>query len=240
MVCRCAEGCTKVIRPMYENRLSQQGRFSYTGTMQIAVFGASGKVGRLVVQQALQRGFRVVAFVHSHNPFAANPNLTISTGDIYKADDVARAINGSEAVVSCLGSWGTPRRDVLSSAMERIIPAMQAQGVERIVTLTGIGVQAQPSTALVFGLRLLQWLPAGKVFADAEKHVQMLAASDLVWTTICSPVINKSPKTAYYLKQKGMNPLRFISRAAVATALLDQLSSKEFLRQTVVIYAQRP
>ena len=90
----------------------------------MTVFGASGKVGRLVVMQALKRGYSVVAFVHSHDPFVATTNLRVVKGDIYNADDVGKALKGSEAVISALGSWGTKNRNVLSSAMKVVIPDM--------------------------------------------------------------------------------------------------------------------
>src|SRR4051812_42365964 len=100
--------------------------------MQVTVFGASGKVGRLVVAEALQRGYSVKAFVHSRNPFEDSPKLKVVKGDVYDSDDVAKALRGSDAVISCLGSWGSKRRDVLSSAMRMIIPAMTEQKIGRI------------------------------------------------------------------------------------------------------------
>ncbi|MEJ0072736.1 MAG: NAD(P)H-binding protein [Candidatus Saccharibacteria bacterium] len=207
--------------------------------MQITVFGASGKVGSLVVEEALRRGYTVTAFVHSHSLFAPSGKLGIVKGDIYNAEDVAKALKGSDAVISTLGSWGTPGRDVLTAAMRAIIPAMTERSIRRVVTLTGSGAQAPDKPAgsghRLF-MRLLAPLPAGKVFRDGEAHMRLLAASDLDWTTLRSPVMNNFGKGSYRLDLKSGGPLATINRKAVAAALLDQLDSREFLDRAPIIH----
>jgi putative NADH-flavin reductase len=204
--------------------------------MQITVFGASGKVGSLVVAEALRRGYRVVAFVHSHNLFSESANLIVQRGDIYNAQDVSKAIRGSEVVISCLGSWGLKRKDVLTQFVQKVVPAMEVQKITRIVTLTGAGVRVHPSKLLTRMLRLTQWLPIGKIFADGQTHVQLLSQSHLGWTTICSPVMNNWGNAAYHLGTKLGFPLTTVSRSSVAAALLDQVERGEGLRQALVIH----
>jgi putative NADH-flavin reductase len=206
--------------------------------MTITVFGASGKVGRLVVVEALKRDMTVRAFVHSHDPFDEHANLTVMKGDIYRSDDVARALAGADAVISCLGSWGTAKRNVLTAAMRTIVPAMQSHKITRIVSLTGSGA-ASPGRKPNLLHRLLMgsiaWTPAGKVFADGERHMRVLADSGLQWTTIRSPIMNNLDGTGYRLTARIGNHFRTISRRAVAACLLDQLQSTDWLRQAPVI-----
>jgi putative NADH-flavin reductase len=207
--------------------------------MQVTVFGASGKVGNLVVEELLRRGHTVVAFVHSHNLFSPSGNLIVVQGDVYKKDDVAKAMQGSDAVISCLGSWGTPKRNVVSSAMEHIIPVMVTNGIHRIITLTGSGAQ-RPGEKDTFAHRMVMTLagpfPAGKVFEDGEKHMRLLAASNLDWTTLRSPVMTNGGKQGYFLNQKVGGPLESVSRNAVAQALIDQLDTDEYLRTAPVLH----
>jgi putative NADH-flavin reductase len=204
--------------------------------MQITIFGASGKVGSLVVEEALRRGHTVVAFVHSRSTFNPSGSLIIRKGDVYNAADVVAAIQGSDAVISCLGSWGTKGRDVLSRFTANVIPAMLSQNMSRIVTLTGVGVQIHPSKLHIHLLNLIRPLPFGKVFYDAENHIRMLLGSSLKWTSVCSPVMNNFGGAGYRLSQRTGNPLGTINRKAVATALLDQLEATEFISQTPVIH----
>ena len=63
--------------------------------MQVTVYGASGRVGRLVVAALLASDYTVVAFVHSRNPFTAQPNLQIFTGSVDDTAAVTAAAAGS-------------------------------------------------------------------------------------------------------------------------------------------------
>jgi len=208
----------------------------YTAAMQITVFGATGKVGTLVTEEALRRGYTVVAFVHQHAPASPSNKLIIRKGDVHNAADVARALVGSQAMVSCLGSWGTPRRTVLSNATLSLIPAMKAAGVRRVVTLTGIGVRKKPSALYRFLLHAGTITPAGKVFWDGQEHVRLLAESGLDWTTVCSPIMNNSGGPGYRLSRRLGWPLVTIARRSVAAALLDQIEATDYLQSTAVIH----
>ena len=107
--------------------------------MHIVIFGANGRVGSRLVRELVKDGHEVRACVHGRHDFETGQNLEVIEVDIYDANGVARAVQGQDVVVSTLGSWGTKRKDVLSSAMRHIIPAMKAHNVSRIITLTGAG-----------------------------------------------------------------------------------------------------
>ncbi len=207
--------------------------------MQITVFGASGKVGHLVVELALKRGHSVVAFVHHRDLFVPNNRLRVITGDIHSNEDVEKAILGSDAVISCLGSWGTKSRDILTAAMRAIIPVMEQQHISRIVTLTGSGAAA-PGERTGAGhdalLKFLAPFPAGKVFSDGEQHMKLLAASNLDWTTVRSPVMKNRGGDDYTLRNQSGKLFDTINRNAVATALVDQVEATDFLRQAPGIF----
>jgi putative NADH-flavin reductase len=207
--------------------------------MQITVFGASGKVGSLVVEEALRRGFTVVAFVHSHDLFSPSGKLILVKGDVHNAEDVQKALRSSDAVISCLGSWGGKDRYVLTAAMKNIIPAMGEQKITRIITLTGSGAYAPEDKAGAVHKMLFYFLapyPAGKIFRDGEEHMRLLAESGLDWTTLRSPIMNNLGGIRYRLSLKSGLPTATISRRAVAVAMLDQLGSDEFLAHAPVIH----
>ena len=206
--------------------------------MNITVFGANGKVGRLVVADALERGYKVVAFVHRQTNFPANSNLKIIKGDIYDLVSVDKALAGSDSVISCLGSWGTPKKDILSSAMKNIIPTMQKFGISRIVSLTGTGANAPSDQNSFFeklNRRLLLWI-APKILRDSEAHIQHLAKSKLSWTVVRSPImVSIGNPLKFSLTMKRPQPFAIIHRQAVARAMVDLSETKEFIRQSPFI-----
>ncbi|HWT55691.1 MAG TPA: NAD(P)-binding oxidoreductase [Candidatus Microsaccharimonas sp.] len=206
--------------------------------MQVTVFGASGKVGRLVADELLQHGYDVVAVVHRHHPFGSKPHLTVVEGDVARREDVDRALQGSEAVLCCLGSWGQPGRNVLTVGMGTIIPAMEALGITRIVSLTGHGADAPDIVSSMphkLMMKMLSPFPAGTVFRDGEVHMHMLAASSLDWTALRSPLMKSRGRNSYVLTERPGFPLKVIARAAVASAVVDQLTLTDYIHRSPVI-----
>ena len=209
--------------------------------MNITVFGASGKVGQLVVKRLIDEGHRVRAFVHGDAPFSESDQLTIVKGDVHSAEDIARALEGAEAVISCLGSWGTPTKDILSSAMQHIVPEMQRRGIKRIVSLTGAAAQA-PGESFRLRDRLnrrILMLAARHILVDGEEHLRLLAESGLDWTVLRSPVMTDATPNGYHLSDVSGSPLETIPRQAVAKAMVDQLADKEHLGSAVQLRRRR-
>lgn len=205
--------------------------------MQITVFGASGRVGQLVVAIAVSRGHKVVAFVHSHNPFEGVEGVRVVQGDISDKQVVAAALQGSQAVVSTLGSWGTKQKNILEQGMQAILPAMRQAGITRIITVTGSGAHwsaDKPKLSATVG-RLFIKLIAGKILRDGERHLQLLEASYLDWTSVRSPVM-KGAGTEYVLSHNAPSVLANVSREAVATCLVDQLDDDTYNQRAPYIH----
>lgn len=73
--------------------------------MDIIIFGASGGVGKHFTKLALDNGHSVTAYIRTPSKLDINhDNLTIIQGDAFDKQAVEAAINGKDAVVSCLGS----------------------------------------------------------------------------------------------------------------------------------------
>ncbi len=206
--------------------------------MKIVVFGASGRVGRRVVELLVHQGHMVFAVVHHNDPFQGTPNLFVKQMDVHDAGAVAAVLEESDAVISTLGSWGTKTGDVLSSAMESIIPAMKKHGVRRIVTLTG-AVAFLPGEKPTLNQRLVQNVlkkADKRVIEDGEKHIQLLQASELDWTVLRSPVMMTLGKPTYQLADKLSGATASIHRQAVAQAMVDQIGDNTWLQQAPTIW----
>lgn len=203
--------------------------------MQVTVFGASGKVGRLVVEELVSRGYEVTVFVHEHNPFGGDVRAV--KGDIHAAADVAKAVQGSDMVVSALGSWGTKHKDIVSAGTRNIIAAMERQGIKRLVTLTGSEARDPTDKTGLFqkASHLAASLLVSKIVRDGEEHIRLLRASQLDWTVIRSPIMNNLGHKGYKLEASWLSHLRTINRQAVAQAMVDQLNDTSYFRQSPII-----
>lgn len=191
---------------------------------QITVFGANGRIGRRIVADLQARNIKVVAAIHSNHSFTESETLSVIRTDIYDTDSVAEAIHGSTIVISALGSWGTKRKDVLTVGMTHIIPAMQQQSIARLISLTGAESRARGDTLGVVH-RLMHFalhVMAPKILHDGEKHIELLAASNLDWTVVRSPIM--SDKVSIGKGVRTLNrpyPWQLISRDYVVSAIVD-------------------
>jgi len=106
--------------------------------MRVTVFGATGKIGRLVVDQLPAQGHHVVAFARSPGkPQRTDPHLTVIGGELSDTDAVARAVARSDAVISALGpslKRSTPAGP-LAAGTRTIVEAMENAGISRIIAL---------------------------------------------------------------------------------------------------------
>jgi putative NADH-flavin reductase len=206
--------------------------------MQITIFGANGRVGSLVVTEALKLGYSVTAFVYGSNSFEDDKNLKVVQGNIYNLEDVKTALQGSDCVISTLGSWGTPKKDILTEGMKNIIPAMQKLGINKIISLTGAG--CNPIGVKLSFIDKLNRLPlrlvAPKVLNDAEDHMQQLYESGLDWTILKSPVMNRRGNPNNYKLEKSCPmPWVTINRESVAKAIVEIVGNDNFVKQSPYI-----
>src|SRR6478609_3736419 len=100
--------------------------------MRVTVFGASGRIGRLVVDRLLDDGNQVVAYVRDAAGIPwSHADLTLVAGELSDTASIRRAVTGSEAVISVLGpsrkrgTTGTP----LTDGTRTIVTAMDDEHV---------------------------------------------------------------------------------------------------------------
>lgn len=72
--------------------------------MKLAIFGASGPTGKLVVQQALEQGHKVTAFVRSPEKVTqSHLDLTVIKADALSPSTFENHLKGHDVVLSALG-----------------------------------------------------------------------------------------------------------------------------------------
>lgn len=202
--------------------------------MRSTVFGATGRTGRPLVEQALARGHEVVAFVRSPEKLGLDDRaLTVVAGDAYTGEGVAEAVDGADAVVSVLGQTDGSPDDLLTVAGDHVIAAMADAGVERFVTLVGAGVREDGEQVTLSGkvMGALLKVLARSALEDATTHVDHVRATDLDWTVVRAPRLTDGEGTGEY--RAGDVDLGFesVARVDVARFVLDCLDADEYVRE---------
>lgn len=204
----------------------------------IAIFGATRGIGRLVMDQALERGHRVTALVRRAGALPGHPNLRTVLGDAENAHDVARTIAGADAVVSALGAPPLSKSRVRSEGTRQIVRAMERADIDRLVAISLYGAR-ETRTALPFFERYLLFpLYLRRTVADHERQERIVEASRLAWTLIRPPHLTDGPRTGAYAHGFGTDlagtTLR-ISRADVADFVLRELEAPSYIGQAAAL-----
>ena len=203
--------------------------------MRIAVFGASGRIGGKVVQQALEQGHEVQALVRpeSVQSLAAQPNLFVISGSVENPADVLRATLGCDAAVSCLGmkrrsaspwSQHISPKTLLSTAAQNIVAALEARSISRLIYVSVAGAgNSWLKTAWL--MRLV--VKSSRIEDEVRDHTQaeaILRGSALDWTIVRPVPLTDVPSVVELIPIEGaISPFLKVSRSSVAHWILSHL-----------------
>lgn len=208
----------------------------------LAIFGATGRTGRQLVAQALERGYTVRALVRTGGSLGAAAGVTEVVGDVLDADAVKRTVAGADAVLSTLGGGPVEAPGVtLSRGMRHIVAAMQAEGVRRVIAVANSGILDVADG----GLRMDQPDFPDAYRAVAREHAGTWAAlreSDRDWTLACAPDILDGPSTASWSATPDVLPDggRRIHTGNLADFMLDELTADRFVGTRVGVADDEP
>jgi uncharacterized protein YbjT (DUF2867 family) len=201
-------------------------------SMNLVVLGATGRTGRLVVEQALAAGHTVTALVRSPEKLTAgNPNLRVITGEATDASALSRALEGADAVISALGGKGS----VIADSTKAIVAAARVAGVSRVVVLSSWIVERDRMDAAT---RLLTGIAMGPVIKDKSAGEQALRQSDLDWTIVYASMLTDGPANgavAVLPESAKRRMSEKISRADVAAWMVQTATEVENSRRGVGI-----
>ena len=207
--------------------------------MTIIVFGATGMVGKQLVQQALFKGYQVKAFGRNvyTTDYLNNENLQLVQGALFDAGEVHNAVKGCDAVLSALGGGFDGNDKTRSLGMKNIITQMQKAGIKRIVGVGGMGVlNADEATLLIDKDDYPpEYIPVGK---EHQKAYELLKESGLDWTFVCPPNIIDASPTGAYITAMDYTPAPNkykINSGDLAMFILNELERNEYVKHRVGI-----
>src|SRR3984893_11923802 len=155
--------------------------------MNLVVLGATGRTGRLVVEQALAAGHTVTALVRSPEKLTAgHSNLRVVRGEATETAAVSSALEGADAVISTLGGKGS----VIADSTRAIVTAARKAGVSRVVVLSTFAAERDRLDA---GTRLLTGIGMGAMLKDKSVGEEILRRSDLEWTIVYASLLSNGP-----------------------------------------------
>ncbi|MEU4542103.1 NAD(P)-dependent oxidoreductase [Nonomuraea dietziae] len=219
--------------------------------MKLTVFGASGGVGRHLLDQSLAKGHDVTAVVRDPAKLNGQPVRVVRVADMATAEvsTLLPAVEGADAVLSALGPPNNAAAGVASRGTKAILATMRAAGARRLIVVSAAPVGTTPSPGRPNPPRydpgdgpFLRFLVYPIVKAALRPQYLDLAVmedavrdSGLGWTVLRPVQLTDKPMTGAYRTAVGQNVPggRYVSRADVAHAMLAALDRPETVEQVI-------
>lgn len=207
--------------------------------MIITVFGATGQVGKRIVRYALAKGHAVRAFGRNVTGLIDEDirvnKLEVIKGFVFEEDDVYKAVNGADAVLSALGGGFDGVDKTRSLGIKNIASQMQKAGVQRIVALGGSGTLEARGGGFIMEQPGFpnEFLPVAREHTQAFLNLQQ---SDLDWTFVCAPTINDEDATGNYITNDTYPPTpnkNFIAAGDIADFMIKEIEQPGHVKQRV-------
>jgi len=206
--------------------------------MKVVIFGANGKTGLLLVEQALAKGYQVVAYVRRpESIMIENPKLKIVVGNLNEPLKMKDTISGADACISALGGGSLTKHSIeIINGIKNIISIMEITNVHRLIYLSSLGANEsrylipQPLRFILTNFLLRVTL------ADHNNNENNIRKSRLQWTIVRPGGLTNGQLTgdlrhgAENSKIKGSTS---ISRANVASFMIQQLTNTSYHQRAV-------
>lgn len=206
----------------------------------IALFGATGRIGSSILNEALARGHQVTAIVRDPaHPVPPRHLLECKPGDVLKPESVALAVMGSDVVVSAYGPGAGDAEQIVTAA-KALVEGVGAEQPMRLIAVNGAGsLEVSPGVQL---MDTPDFPHAWKHLAEAHREaLGLYRAAPFDWTCI-SPAAEIEPgkRTGRYrtatdqLVVDGGGKSR-ISMEDFAVAVVDEIERPKFIRQRFAV-----
>lgn len=176
--------------------------------MKITLLGATGPTGLHLLDQALEAGHSVTAYVRNPDKLGgrAHDRLEVVVGALSDVSALADAMRGRDAVVSALGApAGRGPISLYSSSIAHILEAMERAAVDRLVVMSSSGLEDDPEFPWFYKY-LIKPLFLRALYADMARMEATLAASKVRWTVVRPSMLVNRPLSGCYRIRGSRNP----------------------------------
>jgi uncharacterized protein YbjT (DUF2867 family) len=213
----------------------------------ILILGATGRTGKLLLEQALEKGYKVNALVRNLEAFTVrHENLQLFEGTPADKQLLNEAMQDCQAILSTLNisrksdfPWSALRtpQHFLSQTVSDIIDLCPAHKISRVIVLSAFGVGESRQYIPTWFRWLIDHSNIGAAYQEHESQERLLEASDLQYTAIRpTSLVNAFRPIDVIVSVRNLpKPGLTISRYNVARFMLDILELQAYLRQTPVV-----
>jgi len=204
--------------------------------IKIAIIGGTGKSGKYLVNQLIHQGFQLKILLRNPDNFQLKSSLIeVIKGEVTNYNSIHSLIEDCQAVISTLG-LGIPASEptIFSQSTTNVIKAMNECNVHRYIVTTGLNVDTpfdKKSSKTSFGT---DWMKKTFPISTTDKQLEydILVNSNIDWTLVRLPLIEQTDERNKVSVDLEDCPGDKISATDLALFLIEQLSSKAFIKKS--------
>jgi len=204
--------------------------------MNIAIIAANGRLGKVLVEEALAAGHTVRAGIRGESGLTPHPKLEVVQCDATQPDDLRQLVQGQQVIFSAIGHVKGSTASVQTKATQILLGVMDELGLQRFVDVTGTGVRF-PGDKISLVDRILNFavgvIDPARV-KDGRDHMAVLKASHVNWTTIRLLKLQNIAAHPFELRLHGPTKW-YVGRREVARAMLEVAEKGTFIKQSPII-----
>ena len=210
--------------------------------MKIAIIGATGKAGKLIMEEALKRGLDVTAIVRNKSKLS-NSKVKVIEKDLFdlKKED----LKDFDTVVSAFGAWEEKELPKHAEVMNHLCDILANTNIRLMVVGGAASLFVNHSMILIDSPDFPKdWINLAK---NSNKAFEILKATKNVLWTYISPSADfqaDGKKTGEYrigdkdelcFNSKGES---MISYADYAIGFVDEIENKKFLNKRITLVSK--
>lgn len=207
--------------------------------IKIAVIGGSGKSGKYLVEELLNKGFQFKLLLRNPDKLQVEHQaVEIVKGDVATYDSVRQLVEGCNAVISTLG-LGIPASEptIFTQSSRNVIRAMAECNIKRYIVTTGLNVNSPFDRKGEASSLATNWMktnfPAST--ENKQEEYQILYDSKVDWTLVRLPLIELSQEKGDISLSLEDCPGERIRARDLASFLVEQLFDERYIRSAPFI-----
>ncbi|KAL0582193.1 hypothetical protein ABG067_008007 [Albugo candida] len=211
--------------------------------MKLFIFGGTSPTGQEMIKKALAQNHTVVAYVRSPQKLDQDiaSKITVVQGELTDEAAILQALEGVDAVLSCLGPRiiGNPKGLPITNGYKLIVKCMEQKGVKRIIaTATPSFADKENDKSAMFSSFLVGMIKTfvPQAYSEMNGIGETLTNSDLDWTIVRLYILTNGKegvvKTAY-VGDAGY----FIARKDIAQFILNEVEQNQYIKKSPIIYS---
>ena len=205
----------------------------------VVIAGATGRVGRLVIDEVLARGFKarailVLPFDSPEQPEFSKKNVEMVEGDLTSLESLEKAVDGADYLISAIGSrkpFNKKELDKIDNmGNQNLTRAAKAKGLKRVVIISSNGVGNSR-----WAISLMHKLSMTVILRAKERSEAFIQSFGMEYTLLRPGGYNEKDLSGeiVYGENGGLSGL--IGRGGIAKTCADAITNPAMKNRTLEV-----